>query len=220
MATIERDVVKETLTREEIASSPIHVSLDEYMAHYAADRYEWVEGVLIAMSPGSLKHNKLILYLCFLLDAFFELSEIGIVANSPFVMRLPVYPNRRREPDLMVVLNANMAQLTGTVMNGPADICIEVVSEESVERDHGTKFEEYQKGGVPEYWIIDGLRKEARFYRVNGEGVYIRQTEDADGNYRTPALPGFALHVPTLWLEKLPGPFESVASVRNMLKKD
>lgn len=33
------------------------VAREEYMAHYAADHYEWVEGVLIPMSPATQKHN-------------------------------------------------------------------------------------------------------------------------------------------------------------------
>ena len=43
-------------------------------------------------------------------------------------------------------------------MNGAADICIEVISPESVIRDRGEKFEEYERGGVGEYWIFDYLR--------------------------------------------------------------
>lgn len=182
------------------------VSLDEYMAHYAAQHYEWVEGVLIPMAPATLGHNDLIKYLAQLLDIYFELKPGGRVVMQPFVMRLEAFPNRRREPDLLVVLDTNPHELKDTYLDGPADICIEVVSSESGERDHGEKFIEYEKGGVPEYWIIDPLRQEARLYRLNDEGVYTRQTEDRDGNYCTPALPGLVLHVPTLWQEKLPGP--------------
>ncbi len=194
------------------------VSLEEYMARYAAQHCEWVEGVVIKMTPAGLEHNNLIKYLATFFDVYFELKPIGRTLLPPFVMRLEAFPNRRREPDLMVVLKTNPHELKDTYMDGPADICIEVVSEESGERDHGEKFIEYEKGGVPEYWIIDHLRRETRFYRLDENGRYARQTEDTHGNYRTPALPGLALHVATLWQDDLPGPGATYEAVKVMLE--
>jgi Uma2 family endonuclease len=194
------------------------VSLEEYMEHYAADFCEWVEGAVIKLSPAELKHNRVIYYLYYLIAAYFELHPIGRIVGQPFVMRLPTFPNRRREPDLLVVLESNPHELKDTYLDGPADICIEVVSEASAERDHGEKFIEYEKGGVNEYWIIDPLRREGRFYRLAEDGHYRRQNEDAEGGYHTPTLPGLTLHVPTLWEENLPGPAATVEAVRSMLQ--
>src|SRR5262245_5139716 len=171
-----------------------NVSLEDYMEYYAADHCEWVEGVVIRVSPSEIKHVKLIYYFHQLFEAYFEQRPIGKIISQPFVMRLPKFPNRRREPDLFVVLNTNQNELKNTYMDGPADICIEIVSEDSVERDHDEKFQEYEQGGVPEYWIVDHLRQEARFYRRNNEGHYEPQAIDAEGNYRTTALPGLVVH--------------------------
>ena len=55
------------------------------------------------------------------------------------------------------------------------------------------------------------------FIAAMTEGVFVRQPEDADGNYRTPLLPGLVVHVPTLWREKLPGPGAVVRAVEAML---
>jgi Uma2 family endonuclease len=192
------------------------VSLEAYMEHYAEQHCEWVEGVVIKMS-GSMTHNDLSDYLNLLIRAYFELRPLGRVLGEPFVMRLSAFPNRRREPDLMILLKTSVSELTDTYLNGAADICIEVVSEESVERDYGVKFHEYERGGVPEYWIFDPLRRETRFYRLNSEGLYILQSLDSDGNYRTPALPAFVLHVPTLWQDELPGPAATAKAVAAML---
>lgn len=195
------------------------VSLEDYMAHYAADHHEWVEGVVIKMAPATLEHNDLLMYLIFLFGVYFDLKPIGRFVAQPFVMRLPAVPNRRREPDLLIVLNTNPHELKDTYMDGPADIVIEIVSEESIERDHGEKFAEYEKGGVPEYWIVDPLRNEGRFYRLDENGIYRRFTEDADGNYQTPALPGLKVHVPTLWLDKLPGASATFSAVQKMMEE-
>ncbi|MBI5670163.1 MAG: Uma2 family endonuclease [Chloroflexi bacterium] len=193
------------------------VSLDEYMERYAADNCEWIEGVVIKVSPVTVSHNRLMKYLALLLDTYFEFRAIGVVLIQPFVMRLPAFPNRRREPDLMVVLKSNPHELKETYLDGPADICIEIVSEESGERDYGEKFIEYEKGGVREYWIIDALREETRFYRLDELGRYRSQTLDQQGYYRTPLLPSFRLHVPTLWETELPGPAAVVTAVQALL---
>jgi len=209
---IDKQVLRD-LIGEVVATN---VSLEDYMEYYAADYCEWVEGVVIQMA-ASLKHNNLCDYLRLLLAAYFELRPVGRVISQPFVMRLAAFPQRRREPDLLIVLDGNTGKISETYLDGAADICIEVVSEESVERDHGDKFHEYERGGVPEYWILDPLRGEPRFYRLDENGRYIRQNEDEAGNYRTPALPGFVLHVPTLWQETLPGPAATARAVAQML---
>lgn len=193
------------------------VSEAEYLEKYAEFRCEWVNGTVIKMAPATLRHNKLIAYLGTLFDAYFELNSIGIVAQSPFLQRLPAI-GVSREPDLMLILNDNPNTLTATSMNGAADICIEVISPESVLRDRGEKFEEYERGGVGEYWIFDYQRTEALFYRRNEDGVFVRQSEDTDGNFRTRLLPGLVINVPTLWREKLPGPGAIARAVEAMLK--
>ncbi|MFN8451825.1 MAG: Uma2 family endonuclease [Anaerolineae bacterium] len=179
------------------------VSEEEYLEKYAEHHCEWVNGTVIKMAPATLRHNLIVGYLYMLLNAYFARKSFGIVALSPFLQRLPGIQTSR-EPDLMIILNDNLQALTSTAMNGAADICIEVISPESVLRDRGEKFEEYERGGVGEYWIFDYQRSEALFYRRNSEGIFARQTEDADDNYRTSLLPALVINVPTLWREKLP----------------
>ena len=194
------------------------VSEAEYLEKYAAHFCEWVDGIVIKMAPATLHHNRTISYLGMLFEAYFELHPIGVVTYSPFLQRLTeIHVNR--EPDLMIVLNSNPNVLTETALIGAADICIEVVSPESLTRDRGEKFEEYEKGGVGEYWLFDRLRTEALFYRRNEEGVFVRQPEDAEGRYQTPLLPGLLIHVATLWSENLPGPGATARAVEAMLKR-
>lgn len=191
------------------------VRWDAYMSTYAHDYTEWVRGVVVKMPPVHERHDALHRYLLMLLEAYFAHRPIGQVRHAPFVMRLSNAVSR--EPDVQIVLHSNPHELKPTYMDGPADICIEIVSLESVQRDHGEKFREYEAGGVPEYWIIDPLRHESRFCRLNADGVYEVHREDADGIYRTPALSGLALHVPTLWQSPLPNLVAIMQAVERML---
>lgn len=167
------------------------VSADEYMERYAA------------------RHGDL-------LKAYFALNPTGRVLGAPFIMRVDATESRR-EPDLPVILKTNPGELTETYMHGPADICVEIVSAESVARDYGEKFEEYEAGGVREYWILDPIRSQTHFYRLDENGIYRLILPDAEGNYRTPLLPGLVLHVPTLWQDTLPDLVTIVEAARAML---
>jgi Uma2 family endonuclease len=168
------------------------------------------------------KHTKAYIsfarYLENLLQTYMSLRPIGQVLGEPFVLRLDTPEKRtRREPDLMVVLDENPHELTETYMDGPADICIEIVSEESSDRDHGEKFSEYERAGVREYWIVDPLRNQCRFNRLNENGTYdlIYPIKDT---YTSPLLPDLKITVSTLWQTPLPRLTEVVAAVQAMLK--
>jgi Uma2 family endonuclease len=191
----------------------LNVSEDDYMQHYAGDFHEWVQGVVIKMSPASLSHDAITQYIRQLLAAYFSLRPIGRVVGAPYVMRLPY---SRREPDLMVVLDARQDQLRPTHLNGPADIAIEVVSPSNEEVDYGAKLREYEAGGVSEYWIIDPIRRVCHFHRLTDER-YLPQATDEQGAYRTALLPDFHLPTRVLWRLNLPNVVEVVQFVQAML---
>jgi Uma2 family endonuclease len=201
---------------EEIAATD--VSFEDYLARYAHDFYEWDNGLVVKMSPIHEDHDALTYYLHTLFSAYFELRPIGVVRQEPFVMVLR-QQHYSPEPDLQIILNTNPHELKPTMMDGPADICIEVISPESTGRDRGRKFEAYEAAGVPEYWLFDPIRTESLFYRLNAEGRYVSQPPDSDGYYRTPLLPGLALHAATLGQEKLPGPIAVGQAVKAMLEQ-
>jgi Uma2 family endonuclease len=188
---------------------------EEYLEKYAGDFYEWVGGVPVKLPIIDARHDALMQYLVTFFAAYFELRPVGVIRIVGFVMKLTA---TAREPDLQIILHSNPGQLTPTYMDGPADIVIEIVSPESVQRDHGEKFAEYEKGKVPEYWIVDSIHQETRFYRLGETGLYAPQTEDAKGHYRTPALPGLILDVSLLWQADLPGPLAIGSAVQDMLR--
>ena len=194
------------------------VSAEDYMSRYADKFHEWVEGTVIDVSPVTDVHDQLAGYIRELLRAYFHFSPIGAVFGAPSVMQLDA-AHSRREPDLQVILDTNPGQRTHTAMIGPADICIEVVSRESISRDYGDKFDEYRAAGVKEYWIIDPLRSVADFHRLDESGLYIPQMPDNNGDYETPLLSQLRDHIPTFWMNPLPTLGTTFLAVEIMLKK-
>ena len=122
---------------------------------------------------------------------------------APTLMRLPTWPSGR-EPDLLFVAAEHADRIRPTYLDGPADLAIEITSPESDARDYGDKFVEYEANGVPEYWLIDAIRREAWFYRRGEDGRYHPGPIDADGFYHSEVLPGFRLRAEWLWQRPLP----------------
>lgn len=195
-----------------------NLSDKDFDKHYEG-HYEWVRGFVIKMSPISLAHEYIVDYLKMMFKAYFTLQPIGQVVGDPFQQRIDTIQSRR-QPDLQIILHTNSGQLTDTAMIGPADICIEVVSQGTSGIDYGDKFEEYEEGGVKEYWIFDPIREEYRFFRRNDQGMFKSFHPDAEGYYQTSLLPDFTLHVATLWQKDLPDILAIVEAVKKMLGKN
>lgn len=191
------------------------ISEEIYMRDYAEDFCEWVNGTVVQMSPVHDRHDLITQFLIMLFNAYFELRPVGKVRLAPFVMRLPDVPTRR-EPDIQLILNSNPHTLTPTFMDGPADLVVEIVLPESETRDYAEKFHQYEVGGVPEYWIIDPIKTQARFYFRNNDGAYELQT--TDDVYESSALPGLKLPVSIFWQQPLPGPIAIGEMVTKMLR--
>lgn len=192
----------------------VDVSAEDYLQNYTDGHSEWIEGTVIKMSPVTLEHDVLVIFLRKFLDAYLEIKSLGRTVGEPFAMRTE---SSLRQPDIQIILNDNLPNLQRTYMQGPADICIEVVSEESVSRDYGEKFAEYEKAGVREYWIIDPKHSRTTFYRLDQNGSYHNISLNEQNHYQTPLLPQFYLPVDILWQEELPGYFEIGDMVKAML---
>lgn len=192
------------------------IPFETYLQQFAGRHAEWIQGEVIDVSPATSRHALLASYLLVLLQAYFEQRPIGKVIPAPFGMKLSEVPSQR-EPDLQVILQANPHPATESYLNGAADLCIEVVSEESIHRDYVTKLQEYEKGGVGEYWIIDPLKQVCLFYRRNSNGKFEPQFADQTGHYTTPRLPGLRLDLAALWVSDFPGPLAISKAVAAML---
>lgn len=183
---------------------PTHMSWEEYLAWDFEDRHaEWVDGEVVFMPPVRLDHQFIAGFIYRLVIDFVERAGLGAVFQPPTLMRLSSRPSGR-EPDVMFVAAAHSERLKEALVDGPADLAVEVISPESDRRDRSEKFREYEAGGVLEYWLIDPLRKEAYFYVLGEDGHYHLVPVPVDGIYRSHVLEGLRLRVEWLWRVPLP----------------
>lgn len=177
------------------------MSFEEYMAWGDEDvRSELVNGKVLIMSPISRTHQEIANFLTAILKIYTEEKDIGHILTAPFAMRIG--DKTVREPDLLFVSKTHQDRLTNTYLNGPADIVIEIISPESIGRDRGDKFVEYENAGIPEYWLIDPIRQQVEFYRLTG--AHYQLITPAQGIYKTPLLPNFFIQINWLWQDPLP----------------
>ncbi|MCL4250136.1 MAG: Uma2 family endonuclease [Anaerolineae bacterium] len=194
------------------------LTFEQCMHLFMGQHIEFVDGMVFRPAPVTIEHQDMRFYLHALLDAYLALNPIGFTRGLKFTMKLSEMI--AREPDVFLILNENAHKMTQTYFDGAADLVIEVVQPGSESDIYGAKFVQYEKAGVQEYWIIDPTRRNAVFFRQVESGTFFRNTEDTGGNYTTPLLPKFRLHVPTLWETPLPNIYETGETVRAMWESE
>jgi len=184
------------------------ITFEEFLAWADEDtRAEWEDGAVIMASPASRKHQNLSDWLGAILQIYVRRRKLGELLSAPFLVLLQEI-EQGREPDLLFIKTENLPRLQPTYLEGPPDLVVEIVSPESVSRDRGRKFVEYESEGVPEYWLIDPIRRQAEFYQLGQDSLYHPALPDGDGIYHSLSVEGFWINVNWLWLEPLPDELE------------
>ena len=186
--------------------SPRYMSFEDFLA-WDGDgnpelRVEWVNGEVVHMVSIDLRHSLISHFLIKLIGLASDFTQIGVLLTDPFVMRSSADGNGR-SPDVMLVRNEHKERLARRVLNGPADIVIEIVSPGSIKTDYMVKAAEYRRAGVPEYWIIDSIEQQTTFLLLKDE-EYVESRISSNGKYESPGLNGLAID--PAWFNQEPLP--------------
>src|SRR3954452_6822580 len=192
------NILEEKQNDQKVAP-PGPVTFEEFLAWCDEDTHaEWVDGEIIMMSPASDHHQDLSDFLITVMRLYNEAHQLCWIRSAPFIIRTSVHPSGR-EPDILFVTKDRMHLIQPTFLDGPADLIVEIVSPESIGRDRGEKFVEYEAAGISEYWLIDPLREQVEFYQLGADGRYRSGPIDANGIYCSNVLAGFWMRVEWLW---------------------
>ncbi|HEV8377219.1 MAG TPA: Uma2 family endonuclease [Tepidisphaeraceae bacterium] len=104
-----------------------------------------------------------------------------------------------RRPDLLFFSKGRVHLIGKKAMQGPPDLCVEIISPSSGDIDREDKFKQYAKGGVAHYWIIDPDERTAEAYTLS-RGKY-RLAARGKGNEIVKFPPFADLEIPLaeLW---------------------
>jgi len=192
----------------------IAMTYEEWVAWPDTDskQTEWVDGEAIFFMPPETVHALMSFFVARLLGDFVDLFDLGLVIPTPFEMRLE---RSAREPDILFIAASHLDRLTPERLMGPADLAIELISDDSTTRDRRDKYREYAEAGVPEYWLLDPRpdRRRADFFGLTADNTYEPISPDAAGRVHSRVLPGFWLDPAWLWQEPLPKPAALLALI-------
>ena len=185
----------------ETGATTLRMSYEEFLEWADEDTHaEWVNGEVIVFMPPKPPHQILTEFLDRLLGLFVAVFDLGQLHIAPIEVKL-WQAGPSREPDLLFLSKAHLNQVTPDQIVGAPDLVVEIVSNDSVHRDRVDKFDNYEKAGVREYWILDNRPNQQRawFYQVDRNGKFREIPPDAQGIYRSAELPDFWLRVEWLW---------------------
>ena len=117
------------------------------------NHYEILGGEFFVSPPPNLLHQRISRNLFLKLSKHLEENARGEAFYAPVGVRLS--DEDVVEPDLVVVLAENRHRIGAQVIEGPPDLVVEILSPGTAGRDLGPKRILFERGGVPEYWIVD-----------------------------------------------------------------
>ena len=131
--------------------------------------FELINGEIVAKNHPTTTHQRVLRRLSSLIDALVSKDKLGEVFFAPLGVVLG--ENNDVQPDLFVVLDANLPNLREDGFYGAPDLIIEIISPSSIKLDRSTKFKLYERTGVAEYWIVDTKNQSIEVYG-RATGVY------------------------------------------------
>lgn len=177
-------------------------TFEEYLAYEDGtdNRYELVNGELVAISVGKKIHAFIINFLAVQITAILaDLEEPHAVFSGSIGVRSPRGGrlNTSRIPDITVLPLAQAKQLLDREAvvgfdEPPPPLVIEVVSDSAKKEDYKAKWTEYSVRDIPEYWIVDPLNDVVTVCILE-DGMYTSYEFRADQKLQSAKLPRFNL---------------------------
>lgn len=153
---------------------------------------ELSKGRLIISPSPTPKHQKISLNLSFLFINYVRSHKLGELAYAPLDVRL--WEDNIRQPDIAFMSNEHLDRITEELWGIP-DLVVEILSKGTAKADKEEKFQEYEKAGVLEYWIVDPLKKNIEIYILEN-GIYELFGKWGHGKIaRSKLLNGFEINI-------------------------
>lgn len=173
---------------------------------------EWVNGEVILKMPIDEAHDALQALMRQVVELFVKRRKLGRVYGPNFTTRLALAKKVvRRDPDVMFVSTASQARATRTVLDGPPELIVEIVSPESEFRDINEKYLEYEEAGVREYWIVNPASQQTHLFVYDDKTrSFARREPDAEGRLISSVIDGLWFDPRILFTAELPDAVELV----------
>lgn len=155
--------------------------------------FELIDGEIVAKNHPSATHQSALLELTLLIGNYVKVNKLGKVFFAPF--GVAPEPMSDVQPDMIVILDANLPNLQEDGFFGAPDLIVEIISPSSIKLDRNTKFKLYERTGVAEYWIVDTKNQSIEVYGRRGAGFDLVSFGVEKGTVESSVLTGLAVDI-------------------------
>ncbi len=170
--------------------------IDDYRRYDGDERCELLSGRFLVVPAPSNRHQTVV-------GLLHETFQVAARANGGRVLAGPadvvLSDETVVQPDLYYVAEERVSIVGPQETHGAPDIVVEVLSPGSRRRDRIEKLDEYARGGVSEYWIVDPEDQVFQFLELI-DGDYRVVVVEGD-EYRSKYCSALALDVPAFWAD-------------------
>jgi Uma2 family endonuclease len=159
-------------------------------------RLELVDGEVKSKSPNDFVHSHVDRALTCVLLQYIDASALGALFGDVDTI---FGEHDVRRPDLIYFAKDRLHLVGRKAMEGPPDLCVEIVSPSSVAVDRKQKFKQYEKGKVAHYWIVDPEAETIEGYKLTGGKYRAAGHGKKDDVVRLPPFPGLDIPLAELW---------------------
>lgn len=152
---------------------------------------EYAAGTVEVLPMPTRQHQAISRYTFLALLGYVQ-PRGGTVFYAP--LRVRVAPGRFRAPDVLVLLDVNDPRNQNAFWLG-ADLVVEIVSPDDVERDTVVKRQDYATAGIPEYWLINPLNATLTVLQLVGQTYTVHGVFQRGALATSRLLPDFAVPV-------------------------
>ena len=156
------------------------------------EKAEFINGVVVYHSPASLRHLLARKHIAQLLSLYATRHDRGLVLDEK---ALCAFSRNDYEPDVVFFSKPRAQAFTHDQSEFPVpDLVVEVLSPSTQANDRGVKFDDYERSGVREYWLVDPERKVVEVYHVES-GRFVLRADRGSERLESRVLDGFQVEV-------------------------
>ncbi|MBD2183824.1 Uma2 family endonuclease [Planktothrix sp. FACHB-1355] len=169
------------------------LTFEEFLEQYPEDGiYELVNGEIVKVEPIRA-HKNVARFLMFAFNDEIRRKELDYIVDKDIIIRTFTAEGKEqgRNPDVSVVSQSlwNSKVTAYGAITEPLQLAVEVAST-NWDDDYVDKLDEYQRLGIPEYWIVDYLAIASRAYLGNPKVPTVFVYELVEGQYQAKSYRG------------------------------
>ena len=160
-------------------------------------RYELYDGEVFVV-PAPLPRHQVVQHLIADMLRDFAAEHGGFAVASPIDIVFSDYDVLQPDVVFFSPARAHLVDLDRVIRN-PPDLCVEVLSPTTQDRDRGPKMQMFARFGVPEYWIVDSRLRRIEVYRLEREAYALLVDLTGEGVVESPTIAGLVFSLAGLF---------------------